>query len=92
MKIKELLILESSAYLDGLKRRARNHYPDVETDDEAVIHLLGRSVNHAEEDDERQDAEIDQLEDKEAREISQLADRLTNVEDFIKQFIDLTHR
>lgn len=85
MKIKELLLIESSEYVKKLKNMAKSHYPDTESDDEAVIQLLARSVNHAEEDDNRQDMEIDQLEDKEAREITELATRLSQVEEIIKQ-------
>ena len=85
MKIEELLLIEASEYVKKLKNMAKAHYPDTESEDEAVIQLLARSVNHAEEDDNRQDMEIDQLENTGAREFTELTTRLAQVEEIIKQ-------
>lgn len=69
MKINDV-ILETSAYVSNLKKFALGHYPDESNPDDAVDHLLSRSVHHAEDDDHRQDSELTALK-------QQLAD-LTN--------------
>lgn len=61
MKIKDVLLSETSTYVSSLKKYARGHYPDELNDQDALAHLFSRSVHHAEEDDLRQDAEIQEL-------------------------------
>lgn len=82
--IKEMLLAERSYELDRLKSFAKGHYPDTDTDEEALMYFLARSVEHAKKDDNRQDSEIDLLQDKEAREVKQLAARITDIEEIIK--------
>lgn len=62
MKVNEIIDLnETSATLDKLKKFAKAHYSDTETEEEALLTLFARSLKHAEDDDHRQDVEIDQL-------------------------------
>jgi polyhydroxyalkanoate synthesis regulator phasin len=62
MKIREIIRLnESSMIVDKLKKFAKTHYSDAEDENEALLTLFARSLQHAEEDDNRQDTEIDKL-------------------------------
>ena len=59
MKMHEITQLtESSLLLDKLKKFAKTHYSDAEDETEALLTLFARSLQHAEEDDHRQDKEI----------------------------------
>ena len=79
MIIKELLLMEEQYELEKIKDWAKGHYPGAKDEDEALLYFLTRSVNHAKDDDRRQDVEIDSLEDKEYREVKQLAARIADV-------------
>lgn len=62
MKIREIIRLnESSMIVDKLKKFAKTHYSDAEDENEALLTLFARSLQHAEEDDNRQDVEIEKL-------------------------------
>lgn len=62
MKIREIIRLnESSMIVDKLKKFAKTHYSDAEDENEALLTLFARSLQHAEEDDNRQDMEIQKL-------------------------------
>lgn len=62
MKIREIIRLnESSMIIDKLKKFAKTHYSDAEDENEALLTLFARSLQHAEEDDNRQDVEIEKL-------------------------------
>lgn len=84
MQIKDILLNEVSTYINKLKKAAKNHYPEAESDDEALLYWLARSVEHAEEDDLRQDSAIDQLRAKEALEFKQLIDKISDIEEILK--------
>lgn len=69
MKMHEITHLnESSLVLDKLKKFAKSHYSDTEDEIEALLLLFARSLQHAEADDHRQDAEIQELQ----QQVSQL--------------------
>lgn len=74
MKIKDLLLLESASYIKTLKSFAKGHYPDAESDEEALLQLFARSLSHAKDDDNRQDNEI-----------RELKDRLVQIEEILKK-------
>lgn len=52
---------EASMLLDKLKKYAKSHYSDTENETEALLTLFARSLQHAEEDDNRQDNDINKL-------------------------------
>ena len=83
MKIADILLNEVADELKRLKDFARGHYPDADTEEEALMYFLARSVEHAKKDDNRQDIEIDQLQDKEAMEVNQLAAKIANIEEIL---------
>ena len=65
MLISELIQLnEKSMTLDKAINFAKIHYPDSKTPEEALLTLLVRSVHHAEEDDNRQDDAIADLQNQ----------------------------
>ena len=67
-------LFETSADIKHATEKAKSHYFDVKDDNEALLHLLIRSVKHAEQDDRRQFAEI-----------TELKNRLTELENIIAQ-------
>lgn len=75
MKIKDIT-LETSAYVSNLRKFALGHYPDESNPNDAVDHLLSRSVHHAEDDDHRQDAEIASLK----QQLADLTDRIQQLQ------------
>lgn len=74
MKIKDLLLAESSSYINKLKTYAKGHYPDTKDENEALLNFLARSVLHAKEDDFEQNIKI-----------RELTSRLSSIEEIIKK-------
>ena len=62
MKIIDIIRLdEKSMSLDKAKKFATTHYPDAEDETEALLTFLVKSVGHAKDDDQYQNAEISNL-------------------------------
>ena len=50
--------LNESSLINKLKKFAKTHYSDADDETDALLTLFARSLQHAEEDDHRQDTEI----------------------------------
>ena len=65
MKMNDLDTLnELSSELKHATEKAKGHYFDVTDDNEALLHLLVRSVKHSEQDDRKLFAEVAELKDR----------------------------
>ena len=54
----EIMQLNESSLINKLKKFAKTHYSDADDETDALLTLFARSLQHAEEDDHRQDTEI----------------------------------